>query len=116
MRTRAVLPWTLTVVVTLAACEFGRQPTDPVANQITRVFVSPESVALDPQQTQSFQALGVTAAGDTVAATVTWSASAGSISSNGLYTADASPNDVTVTATLDGAQVTGSGRVRKRRL
>jgi len=116
MRTRFLLSAVLSIVLGLAACEFGRQPTDPVGRTVTQIVVIPDSVALDPQQTQQFQAKGITASGDTVPATVSWTASAGSITANGLYTADASASDVTVTATLGSTQVTGSGRVRKRRL
>ena len=116
MRTRFLLSAVLPVVFGLAACDFGRQPTDPVGRTVTQIFVTPDSIALDPQQSQQFQAKGITASGDTVAATVGWSASAGSITANGLYTADASLNDVTVTATLGGSQIAGSGRVKKRRL
>jgi hypothetical protein len=116
MRTRFLLPAVLSVVLALAACEFGRQPTDPVGRTVTQVFVIPDSVALDPQQSQQFQAKGITAAGDTVPAAVSWAASAGAITTSGMYTADASVNDVTVTATLNGTQLAGSGRVKKRRL
>lgn len=115
MHSRTTLPWALTVLIALAGCEL-RRPTDAGGDPLAQVVVKPESVVLDPQQTQAFQAFGVTAAGDTVPATVAWSASAGTITASGVYTADASPADVTVTATLGGGHLTGSGHVRKRRL
>ena len=114
MRTRTTL--LLFGLVVVAACDLKRQPTDPTNSPIARIVVRPDSVVLDPQQTQSFQAYGVTAAGDSVPATVSWSATGGSITGNGLYTADTSPTDGTVTATLTSSQVNGSGHVKKRRL
>ncbi|HEV8400336.1 MAG TPA: Ig-like domain-containing protein [Gemmatimonadales bacterium] len=116
MYTRCALPGALIVVAALTACDLKRQPTDPTSSPITRVVVRPESVALDPQQTQPFQAYGVTAAGDSVPATVSWSATNGSVTAGGLYTADTSTSDGVVTAMLSTAQVSGSGHVRKRRL
>ena len=116
MRIRAVLPFSISAVVALAGCQFGRHPTDPGSTQIARIVVSPASVTLDPQQTQGFHAVGYTAAGDSVPATVGWTASAGSVSANGLYTADASLNDATVTATLTTASMVASGQIRKRRV
>ncbi|HYL72355.1 MAG TPA: fibronectin type III domain-containing protein, partial [Candidatus Dormibacteraeota bacterium] len=116
MRTRVLLSAVLSLVLGLAACDFGRPPTDPIGRTVTRIVVTPDSVVLDPQQSQQFLAKGITAAGDTVAATVRWSASAGSVSTNGMYTADASLNDGAVTATLSGSQLAGSGSVKKRRV
>src|SRR5881394_1933564 len=110
------LPWVLIGAVALAACDLKRQPTDVSSHPITQLVVRPDSVALDPQQTQTFQAIGVTTAGDTVPATVSWTATGGAITPGGLFTADASNNDGTVTATLTSDQVTGSGKVKKRRL
>ena len=116
MFSRTTLPWVLTFLVAVAACDIKRAPTDTGSDPLARIVVSPDSVALDPQQTQAFKAQGITAAGDTVPATVSWSASGGAITTSGMYTADASNNDATVTATLTGGQVNGSGNVKKRRL
>src|SRR2546426_2861478 len=52
-----------------------------------------------------FQAFGRTAAGDSVGATVTWSASAGTITASGMYTADTSAADVVVTASVSADQL-----------
>src|SRR6266487_1898047 len=97
----------------VVACELPLHPRTPA---VVQVRVVPESVTLDPNQTQPFAASGRTAAGDTVPIDVTWTASAGSISSDGLYTADTSATDVTITATMTSAHVTGTSRVRKRRV
>jgi hypothetical protein len=58
---------------------------------LTDVIVVPPSVSLAPGNTQSFVALGVLSTGDTVATSVTWTATGGTISSSGLYTAGSSP-------------------------
>jgi len=116
MYTRCALPGALIVVVALTACDLKRAPTDLTSSPITSVVVRPESVALDPQQTQPFQAYAITAAGDSVPATVSWSATSGSVTSAGVYTADTSSSDGVVTATLSTAPVSGAGHVKKRRL
>src|SRR5258708_21318158 len=112
MRIRAALPFSVSAVVALAGCQFGRHPTDPGSTQIARIVVSPASVTLDPQQTQGFHAVGYTAAGDSVPATVGWTASAGSVSANGLYTADASLNATTGRPTVTPAPMCPSGPIR----
>jgi len=112
---RTTLP-VLTLLTAVAACDIKRAPTDTGSDPLARIVVSPESVALDAQQTQAFKAQGLTAAGDTVPATVTWSASGGTITAGGMYTADASINDATVTATVSGGQLNALGQVKKRRV
>jgi len=102
------------VVALLAACDV---PGRPDGHQpVVQVRVVPESVALDPAQTQVFVASGRTAGGDSVAIDVTWAASAGTITPGGLYTADTSAADVVVTATLARSQLSGRSHVLKRRI
>src|SRR5574341_393643 len=99
----------------LGACTADRLVT-AFPSQIARVFVTPESLTIDPGQTLQFLAYGRTAAGDSLAAAVTWSASSGVISPSGFYAADTSTADATVTATLASASLSASARVRKRRI
>src|SRR3989449_3637222 len=73
-------------------------PISTLPGQPVQIVVAPESVALDPYQTQQFRASGRTAAGDTMPVTVSWTASAGPVTQSGLYTADTSVADVLVTA------------------
>src|SRR6266496_3833718 len=103
----------LTVAI-VGGCGLPLRPR--TGSAVVQVRVVPESVTLDPNQTQPFVASGRTAAGDTVPIDVTWTASAGSITSDGLYTADTSATDVTITATMTSAHVTGTSHVRKRRV
>src|SRR5438552_3328470 len=107
----ALASLTIAIVV---GCDLPVHPRN--GSDVVQVRVAPESVALDPNQTQPFVASGRTAAGDTVPIDVTWTASAGSITSEGLYTADTSATDVTITATMTSAHLTGTTHVRKRRV
>jgi acid phosphatase len=96
----------------LAACELPSRPDSHAT--IAQVRVAPDSVVLDPAQTQPFFASGRTLAGDSVAIDVTWAASAGTITPAGIYTADSSAADAVVTATLVGSHMSGTSKVRKR--
>src|SRR5438128_6563092 len=114
------------------ACEMAPHPTGPTS-AVVQIVVRPESIALDPLQSQQFRAFGRTAAGDSVPATVTWSTSGGTITQSGMYTADTSSSDAIVTATLSASQpaalssgptaslsssgpVSGTASVKKKRL
>src|SRR2546428_428051 len=100
----------------LVAWELVPHPTGPTSGAVVQIVVRPDSVALDPQQTQRFRACGRTAAGDSVPATVRWSTSGGTITSSGMYTADTSANDALVTASLSTSQVSGTANVKKKRV
>jgi len=115
--------------VVLVACRLSDHLGIPsLPDQPVQIVVAPESVALDPYQTQQFRASGRTAVGDSMPVTVSWSASAGPITQSGLYTADTSAADVVVTATYSAGQLTGTAttsgatqltgtsRVKKKRL
>src|SRR3989475_300229 len=117
MHSRTTWSWAAVAGLTLVvACKLAPHLTGPNSGQLAQIVVSPDSVALDPQQTQQFQAFGRTAAGDSVGATVTWSASAGTITASGMYTADTSAADVVVTASVSADQLSGIGHVKKKRL
>src|SRR5439155_23002874 len=105
---------TLLSLVALVGCELPIHPRDGSA--VVQIRVAPESVALDPSQTQGFVASGRTAGGDSMAVNVTWTTSAGTITPAGIYTADTGAADVIVTAALVGSQVAGVAHVRKRRV
>src|SRR3989440_393283 len=96
-----------------AACELPVRATDPTPpnSPVVQIVSSPDTVTLDPDQTQQFVAYGRTQAGDSVAVAVSWSASGGTITSGGLYTANSLAGNYQVTAT---AQVSGSSQVKNR--
>src|SRR2546422_406674 len=96
----------------LAACQLQDRrgitgPTLP-SNSVVQVVTSPDTVTLEPSVIQQFRAYGRTGAGDSVAITMTWSATDGAISSGGLYTAAPLQGDYEVTATALQASATAS--------
>src|SRR3989449_6604261 len=102
----------LAAAAALVACQLQDRrgitgPTLP-SNAVVQVVVAPDTVTLEPQQTQQFRAYGRTEAGDSVAITMTWSATDGAISSGGLYTAAPFQGDFEVTATALQASATAS--------
>jgi hypothetical protein len=101
MDSRTSYRWFLTVFAALAAvltaCELPLRGTG-VDNPVTQVIVSPDTLTIDPLQTYQFRAFGRTQVGDSVPVSVGWVASAGAITQGGMYTADTSAADVTVTA------------------
>jgi hypothetical protein len=70
--------------------------------RLAQLFVTPAGATLRTQGTQAFAAYGRLNGGDSVPVTVTWTATGGSISSAGVYTAGLTPGEYTVTATAKG--------------
>src|SRR2546426_707557 len=95
----------------LVACELVPHPTGPISGAVVQIVVRPDSVALDPQQTQPFRAFGRTAAGDSVPTTVLWSTSGGTITQSGFYTAGQAVGNFHVTAKQNGGSLTDSSAV-----
>ena len=106
IRTRAVMRewWALADLTLLfgmgllAGC--GGQGASGPPSGVTSITIRPPTASIKAAQTQPSQATVTGSSG--VSSAVTWSASAGPISSAGLYTAHASvpnPSTVTVTAT-----------------
>jgi len=112
--------WVLLSVTTHAAalavwaCE--RPVTGPQApsTPVVRIVTLPDSVTLNPSDMRQFVAYGRTQAGDSVPVAVSWSASGGTITGGGLYTADtvAGSYTVTATATSPSTAVSGSAVVK----
>ena len=99
----------------VAACGLHeRRVTDPTPPNVVQVVTSPNTVTLDPYQTSQFLAYGRTQSGDSVAVASTWSASGGSITAGGLYTADTIAGTYAVTAAVTGTTVTGISQVKNR--
>ena len=101
-----VAPWVkslLAVTLVAMACTVADQ-TGPNAG-IVAFYISPDSISVVAGQTIQFQALGTTKGGATRPLAVTWSATGGTIDQSGLYTADVTPGNFEVTATLDQPQM-----------
>ncbi len=105
-----------TLAAVLSGCDVQRNPGTGVDSPVAQIIVAPETLTLDPFAYHQFQAFGRTQAGDSVPVTVRWSASAGAVTSSGMYTADTSAADALVTATLASPTLSGSSRVKKRRV
>src|SRR5437762_4486759 len=70
----------LVPVAGILACEKPVGIAGPVPGPVvSRVALAPTQITLHPNQTSQFTAVGLTAAGDTIAVAVTWSATGGSI-------------------------------------
>ena len=81
------------------ACEQGPATSPEVQSNIIQIGVWPKHMTVGLGESAQFVAFGRTSANDSVAAVVTWSASAGAITPDGIFTADMDTGAVTVTAT-----------------
>lgn len=104
--------WVVVLLALVAACQFSA--VAPNAKSVTQLVVSPESVTVDPGQQIAFLAQGRTAAGDTVAVPVGWSATGGTIGPTGLFTADTTTGDFSVSATSSTLGMSEAARVHVR--
>jgi uncharacterized protein YjdB len=110
------VPLAVAVLVAASSCNIERRPTGP-ETPITQIHVLPDSILLDPSGTWQFGVYGRDRAGDSVPVSVTWSASAGQISSDAVFTADTSEDDVTITAALSASpSLRGTAIVRKNKV
>lgn len=109
----------LILVAVLAACNIERRHVVGPDSHVAAVLVAPDTLTIDPLGTWQFGVFGRTETGDSVPVSVQWTASAGQIS-NGLYFADSTEEDVTITATTivpsGTTPLSGSATVRKRRI
>lgn len=74
-----------------------------VTGTIASVTVSPAAVTLQPSASQQFTAQTKDASGNVVSAPVAWSATGGTVTTFGLYTAGTTAGQFAVTASADGA-------------
>jgi calcineurin-like phosphoesterase family protein len=81
------------------------------APPIVQLVLVPSSVTLQVGATQQFGAYGRTSAGDSVAMTVTWSATGGTISSSGKYTAGKTTGTFRVIAKQSGGSLADTSSV-----
>jgi hypothetical protein len=83
------------VAVLLACAATSPTSTDPPQQVL---LVSPEQINTDYQQTVQFTAFLRNQAGDSTPVTVQWRATSGTISDQGVFTADTVPSEATVSA------------------
>jgi hypothetical protein len=72
------------------------------APTLTSVIVSPASVSLTPGASKQFKPYGLNSAGDSVAVTASFTATGGTVTSGGLYTAGQTAGTYRVIATSNG--------------
>lgn len=77
-------------------------PEPPPAPVLAQVIVKPGSVTLAPGASKQFSFYGVTTTGDSIAVAPSFSASGGTVTSGGLYTAGTTAGTYRVIAAIDG--------------
>jgi hypothetical protein len=90
-----------TVEVTITAPP-APPPPSPAPPAVEKVTLVPASATLASGSNRQFSAYGLTSAGDSVAITVSFTATGGTISANGLYTAGPTAGTYRVIATSSG--------------
>ncbi|HWC73828.1 MAG TPA: Ig-like domain-containing protein, partial [Gemmatimonadales bacterium] len=110
----------LALIVLFAACNIEPRHVVGPSFAVSRVVVVPDTASIDPLGEVQFQAYGETESGDSVGVFVAWSTSAGSISSDAVYTADTAEGDADIIAQLGGGPdevpLVGTAKVRKRKI
>jgi hypothetical protein len=91
---------TVAALVVVASCDLF-SPVD-TGLEVAQLLVTPGSATLPTSGTQGFVAYAHLKDGDSVAVTVAWSATGGSISSAGVYTAGLTTGEYAVAATMKG--------------
>jgi hypothetical protein len=91
----------LLAAVSVVGCSGSDGGPDPVT--LESVTLEPASVTLASGASQSFTATAHMSDGGALAATVTWSATGGSVSGAGVYTAGGTPGEFIVVATAQGS-------------
>lgn len=98
------VPLAVGAVAGCLTCRDTALTPGPPANRVVAVAIVPPAVSVAPGEQQSFTAGDVTAAGDTVPGqSVQWSATGGTITSDGVFTAGPDLGTYSVTATSPGA-------------
>ena len=78
---------------------------------LTSITVAPATISLAPGATQQFAATGHFSGGGTGSVAVTWTATGGTVSPGGIYTAGATVGPYVVTATATGGSIAGTAAV-----
>ncbi len=92
-------------------------PPPPPDTKVVQLVVEPGTASLSPGESQRFAAYGLTADGRHVDGPVLWSANGGTITPDGVFTADTAAGSFSVTASSNtwGLAATASVRVLPRR-
>jgi Big-like domain-containing protein len=104
-------PGTYLVTATATAAPVSGSATVKNRGLLKQVIVTPASASVLTGARLQFAAYGRRASGDSVAVSVVWSATSGSISATGLYTAGLNAGTYQVTATQSGGTLAGNAAV-----
>jgi hypothetical protein len=85
--------------------------TDSTGPKASGVFITPAAVSLHTGQQVTFQAYGRTTAGDSVAVTVAFTATGGTITSGGVYTAGSAAGSFHAIATVSGGTASDTASI-----
>ena len=81
-------------------------------SELERIFVSPDSIVIEPGATVQFRASGFDQKKNDVIFEPIWSATSGTIDSTGLFTADSTEGTVTITVADGASPVTGTAFIQ----
>jgi hypothetical protein len=101
----------------IATCSCGKADTAsviitaPLSVTLTTLSLTPTTVTLTPGGTQQFSVFGQWSDGSTTAPVVSFSATGGTITSAGLYTAPSSPGSYQITASYLSGLITATSTV-----
>ncbi len=103
----------LVAALGILECTPRQSPTGPPGT-LSQVIIAPKAPAVDPGQQVGFAAHGKMSNGDSVAVTVTFSATGGTISASGLYTAGATPGTYRAIAVQTGGTLADTAAITVR--
>jgi hypothetical protein len=102
----------LNLVVVVAACGGSGRPTgEPSGPNPTAIIIQPDSVTLSPGASQAFQARAQMSDGSVASIAATWSATGGTITTGGLYTAGDVAGTYRVAATATSGSLADTASV-----
>jgi hypothetical protein len=101
-KTSSTLADSAVVSITAPAAPAPADTTPAPAPTLASVTISPASASLSTGATKQFAAFGLNSVGDSVAVTVAYSATGGTVSSSGLYTAGGTGGTFRVVAAASG--------------
>ena len=108
MARRALGVALMVVTLAVAACSGGDGPTDPT---LTSIELSPLSATLQTGATQQFTATGHFSDGSTATVPVDWTATGGTVTTSGLFTAGPVAGTYQVVATEQGGTMSKAAAV-----
>jgi hypothetical protein len=99
------------IILAVASASCGSPDVTGTNPTLEQVVLAPSSVSLSSGDTQQFNVSGVWSDGSTTAPTVTYSATGGTITSGGLYTAGTTTGTFRVIATQQGGTLADTSTV-----